>query len=430
MRQTNNGFVFSSGRLGSGPESNQPHNPEWWNDVAVPEYIRNQGQYWNDNSRNVKLDYFASNFADGIGEFVGSIPYVGGFLKFLSTQFSQPWKNQLTKDYNAMQRAQSLYDNWYNSPAQQVKRLRLAGLNPYQQTAVKSMPASSPTYQFFVPSTPNYPNTFAQDLTALSNYQSMPYKIDNLRSLTDINDFKLNYLLPQLFDKNGYVNNILSLQSAWEDGNYSKERQIKQDLLQAQYMISLAEIGENIIMLSPVDGRTLIDPVRGTMEFEFNDSPDGIPRVLTLNQLTFAEAPIFAQQAFLKTLAIQNGAELSEAQRSYYIDAANNQSMMAALNKFNADKLELYLDTYHRTGVWPNEDPVLRAAAGLMDWEDVWQQGGFNFLTRSADKGVDYVGKYATRGKGASPVRGYSGTRTYRSPSGVKTMDFETNYLY
>lgn len=430
MKQTRNGFVSSSGHLGSGPEFNQPHNPEWWNDVAVPAYIRNQGQMWNENSPGVKLDYFASDLADAGAEFVGSIPYIGGFLKSFATLMSQPFKRQVAKDFNAMQRAQSLYENWYNSPAQQVKRLRVAGINPYQQSAVKSMPSSSPSYQFYAPSAPNFPNTFAQDLSALSNYQAMPYKIDNLQSLTDINNFKLNYLLPQLFERNGYINNIISLQSAWEDGNYNKERELKQNLLQTQYMNSLADIAENIIMLSPADGRTLVDPVRGTLEFEFNDSPDGVPRVLTLNQLTFAEAPIFAQQAFLKTLAIQNGAELSEAQRNYYIQAANNQSMMAALNQFNADKLNLYLETYRRTGVWPNEDPVLRAAVGLMDWEDVWQQAGFNLLTGSAAKGVDYVGKYATKGKGSSTPKGYSGHRTYKTPSGVKAMDFETKYIY
>lgn len=421
-------YQTSWGHSGRNPSNDDP--VEWWNDVAVPLYLRQP--YLDNSDENFANRYhrFAHNLSNTFGEAFAAIPFIGPLIKAGFQLNNNAFNQAETERFNRLAQAQANYENWFNSPRNQVRKLRVAGINPYQNGAVKIFPSAHPDMRYYQAPPPTYNSSFAQDLAAIGNYESLPYKITNLESLTDINAFKLDFLLPQLVEKNGYINNILSLQSAWEDGNYKKEREIKQQLLQTQYMNSLAEVGQNIIMLSPVDGRTLIDPVRGTMTFEFNDSPNGIPRVLTLNQLTFAEAPIFAQQAFLKTLAIQNGAELSQAQRSYYIDAANNQSMMAALNKFNADKLELYLDTYHRTGVWPNEDPVLRSAAGLMDWGDVWQQAGFNFLTRSADKGVDYVGKYATKSKGYAPLKGYSGTRTYTTPSGVKTMDFETKYLY
>lgn len=429
----NNGNPSTVYHTDWGHSGKQPHNSdpvEWWNDVAVPLYLRQP--YLDNSDENFANRYhkFAHNLSNVLGDAFGSIPFLGPLIKAGFALNNNAFNQAEVERYNKLQQAQANYENWLNSPVNQVKKMRAAGINPYQSGAVKMMPAVHPDLHFYQAPSPSYNSTFAQDLQAIGNYQAIPYKLANLQSLTDINAFKLNYLLPQLFERNGYINNIISLQSAWEDGNYNKERELKQNLLQTQYMNSLADIAENIIMLSPADGRTLVDPVRGTLEFEFNDSPDGVPRVLTLSQLTFAEAPIFAQQAFLKTLAIQNGAELSEAQRKYYIQAANNQSMMAALNQFNADKLNLYLETYRRTGVWPNEDPVLRAAVGLMDWEDVWQQAGFNLLTGSAAKGVDYVGKYATKGKGSSTPKGYSGHRTYKTPSGVKAMDFETKYIY
>lgn len=401
---------------------------DWWRNPYVPLYIRRQGEDFSDDSRGVKLNRAARDFSSFIGDVAGSIPILGGFLKSINNLTLNKFNQAVTDDYNAMQRAQAVFENWYNSPSQQLQRLRKAGINPYQANAVKSMPAASPNFQMYNAPVHSIPSTFAADVNALSNLAKVPYQIDNLQSLTDLNNYKHDFLFPQIFEKNGYVNNLLSLQSAWEDGNYKKERQIKQDLLQISSTFSLAKLGEEIMMLQPADGRTNIDAVNG--QVFFTREVDGKDEVYDLSQLPFDQAPIFLQQAYLKTLAFQNGAELSEAQRSYYTSAANNQSMLASLNKFNADKLDLYLSTYRRTGVWPNEDPVLRSAAGLMDWEDVWQQGAFNFLTRSADKGVDYVGKYATRGKGGAPVKGYTGTKTYRSPSGVKSIDFETNYIY
>ena len=397
-------YYFGGGRnvpTGDG-SSGMPTSMDWWNDEAVPQHIRD-AFYDEENNSSVKFGLGWSSF---INDFAASVPVVGGLLKAFSNLYSNANNSLITDIKNRREQIQAAYENWYNSPKQQVLRMRAAGLNPYNTSFIRSFPAAHPAidaYQFpvFNPS-----STFASDLNAMVNYANMPYRQANLESLTDINNYKVSMLLPQIYERNGYVNGLMELQVAWEEKNYDKERQIKQDMLNTSYRLSLADLGEQIMLLQPnfEGGRTVVNPDAGTIDYI--NTADGSS--VDLTDMKFSELPIVIQQAFTNILSKRG---LTDAQINYYNAQANTTSALGALYNVNQSQLQYNLDNYKRTGVLPTDDYVLRSLAGIGNMDTYWKSFGIDGLEQlmkgTINVGTSYLSPQTMlrmANKGGSPV--------------------------
>lgn len=366
----------------------KPHDPNAWEERAIPSYLKNAEYQLDENERKYSHALANTQLAQSL---VNAIPAIGPLLSGIFNIPLSVINKQIVENTNRRNEYNARYADWYNSPRMQMRRARAAGINPFMQGYVKSYPANIPNISAY--QAPYKQSTPAEVSNALNNLALGSARISNLSSLTDINDYKLNNLLPQLFDRNGYLNSIYSLQAAWEEGNYFYERQLKQNILDISYKNSLAQFAENVMLLAPnvEDGRVQVNPESGSITYLSGD------KEIDLTDLPLSQWPVFLQTAYTNNLSKQN---LTSAQVNYYLSQANTSSALGALYNANAERVNIEVKSYKDTGIWATDDPVLRAAAGLTDWKYIWEQEGVKAASTLFDAGVNVGASYLKPSKG------------------------------
>lgn len=366
-------------------------DPRSWDQQATPKWILEGEESYSEPPRGPVV---ANSFLELYKGFAKMFPMIAPFAN-AAASFMQ---NRLNRQNVAWQNKKSEFEarraDWYNSPVQQLKRLKAAGLNPFMQSYVKNYPANVPSYEAFRVDSPQYANeSISSILNALTNYQLSQYRADNLDSLTAINDYKAMYLLPQLFDRNNYVNSIMELQVAWETKNYEYERQVKQNILNAQYELALIDTAQGIMENSAqIPGSYVkVDPVAGTLFVQIPDE-NGNVHEYGLHELPFDKLPPHLQK-ILTDVWSERTMTISKSQLNTII--GNTQSALGGLYNANRQKVEIYVNEWEKFKIWPDADPVLRAATGSLDWSNLWKMTGYNTANRAINTAMDIGAAFA-----------------------------------
>lgn len=351
------------------------------------------------NSRLGQRERRQKNFADVMKALATAIPFFGQFAGNLFNRLDTEMANY---EYNRKQTTQSIMANRYNSPRNQMRRMMQAGINPfYAAGMVKNMPYEAPAYQPLSP----YMSPVGSPVSPMevANYfqreRMNEARIDNLSSLTDINTYKEEMLYPQIFAKNGYMNDILLLQSDWAKGNYDYQQQVLQNMLDVKYMHSLALLGEEMMRILPHKDNTkiIVDAYNGTILFQ-ERLEDGTFKNYDLSELSFDELPTAYQELLYNVSDThqlrQADISLRGSQKSYTEQQEATSSVLATVYNQNARQLRVANDQYQTTGTWPTDDYTIRAAAGAMPWSTLIGSDAYSLGLRAMNVGVD-VGKFA-----------------------------------
>ena len=397
-----------------------------WDINSVPDFYRyadealEHSQKWQ-NSGTTFIELLK-----GIG---GSVPFIGNLFNAVGNIALNAWHRGDVNIANSRRRLESRYADWYNSPVQQLKRARIAGINPFMQNYVKSLPHEVPQVET-VPNQGFSLNTesLAGLINAFTNANVAESRIHNLDSLTAINEYKENFLYPQLYEANGYANSISQLQVAWEEKNYDFERLLKQQILQVQYENSLIETGKGLMeVLTPIPGSFVrVDPVAGTLLVQVPDD-EGNKIDYELSQLPFDKLPPFLQK---KLTDIWSTRQLTDSKTQLNTIIGNTQSALGGLYNANRQKVDIYCNEYEKTGLWPDSDAFLRAAAGSIPWSYINKaqanQLGWDAANAAVGLGADAtkillnhgVGSFFGMKKGAY-LQSVKDAGRYRLPKGA-----------
>lgn len=375
-----------------GPTIQGPHaamNPYNWDAAATPSWLVEQEEELN---RTEKRNTAAINAVRSIQEIASKLPFIG----LLSTAFNIPLASLNQKSVwiaNERRKLEARRADWYNSPAQQMKRLLKAGVNPYVSQSVHSVPSVVPSVDYYTAPPVSSPDSFSSVMNALTNFRVSDARIANLSSLTDINSYKHDFLLPQLYDRNGYLNNILELQSAWESGNYDKERQIKQNLLDISYRQAVVDLGQGIMENSAdiPNSKTYVDVEQGKIYVDLIDD-HGFAKTIDLGDVPFKRLPPYLQKIY-NDMAVKS--DLRTSTVNLNSAQAATTSALGFLYNSRRQLLDAEFDDYKKTGFWRTDDPVLRAMAGVANTSAVWKRLGLNIVDDAAGTLMDVGAAWA-----------------------------------
>lgn len=340
-------------------------------DAGVPANIRDK---YNDYSRRAyRAKRIFNGWWTGMDVFTDIMSRIDPLFK-IAKPFIANARNRFNTEYEQKQADnKAAFANWYNSPAEQMRRMRKAGINPFfAGNNIRNFPAETGEVM-------RYPETVTSDFDFL-DYANLELKdklttakIDNLQSVTEINNYQHDYIMPQIFEKNGYLNKLSELEAAYAENNYEWTERTKRELLETRLALARNDMIKDFIKLGSMKPgyRTYADMSTGNVYYENLETGEKI----NLMQVPVNELPIEYQEYLY---GIKNSNVVSAAQAASLRANASSANALSALYGTQEEKLNKALTQYEESGTWPDDDPVIRAAAGYIDWETMLKAAGFN----------------------------------------------------
>lgn len=286
-------------------------------------------------------------------------PFLGPIVSSITTNlFSQGAQ----REYNNFQAAQAMVANDYNSPVNQVARMRSAGVNPYlAMNNVDNVPYQRPDFDI----AGVYPMQ-SPDLSDLSSLlrtymesEKLPYQLEGMDISNRTAAYNLEYILQEQYLQMQNKTALQNLEVAWNNANFEEVENIKKEMLKLNDLQLQRDYVNNYLLQSFQGNQQFFEIHEdGSVTLRYDDGT--IVDALNVPLEDMPQNFKITYHNFLK------GLDLSNSQIKQALATASNQSVMASLNQLNANRVDLFLDTYNKYHVWPDEPFGLRKAAGMV----------------------------------------------------------------
>lgn len=340
----------------SGIRTHLPIDPFEFGDRAAGEHFYRHPEDLEDyksdidrEARNRRLAY----------SFLSLIPFVGPFMSGIMNSIT----DQAAQDkFNHLEAAQAYAANLYNLPKNQVARMRAAGVNPYlSMNNIENVPYQRPDFGAYRPS-----DFGSFDLSGVSSLirtfmesEKLPYQLEGMDITNKTAAYNLEYILQEQYLQMQNKTALQNLEVAWNNANFEEVENIKKEMLKLNDL-QLQRDYVNNYLLQSFQGNQQVFAIHddGSVTLRYDDGT--IVDALNVPLKDMPQNFKITYNNFLK------GLDLSNAQIKQALATASNQSVMASLNQLNANRVDLFLDTYNKYHVWPDEPFGLRNAAGMV----------------------------------------------------------------